>query len=76
LSSTPERHKAAASAQRSSPVDVMVQGNSLVLNISKTKELIVDFRNHRGPHSPIILDRTPGKSSAASVSWDYRSLKT
>lgn len=25
---------------------------------SKTKELIVDFRNHRGTHFPIIVDRT------------------
>jgi len=31
--------------------------NSLVLNVSKTKELIVDFRNHRGPHS-VSLDGT------------------
>jgi len=33
--------------------------NILVLNVSKTKELIVDFRNNRGPHSPISLDGTP-----------------
>jgi len=31
--------------------------NSLALNVSKTKELIVDFRNPIRTHSP--LERTP-----------------
>jgi len=33
--------------------------NGLVLNVSKNKELIVDFRNHPRTHSPISIDRTP-----------------
>jgi len=33
--------------------------NSLVLDVSKTNSLIVDFRNNRGPHSTISLDGTP-----------------
>ena len=33
------------------------QENNLSLNVSKTKELIVDFRKQRGEHCPITIDR-------------------
>jgi hypothetical protein len=34
----------------------VVQDNHLSLNISKTKELIVDYRKRRAEHSPIHID--------------------
>ena len=36
---------------------VWCQDNSLFLNISKTKELIVDYRRKRGEHSTIHINR-------------------
>ncbi len=33
--------------------------NNLSLNISKTKELVVDFRRRTSVHPPITIDRTP-----------------
>jgi len=97
-SSTPERHKAAASVHCSA-----LNGGNHIIKFPddttfglphgdevaqlrrwckdnshaqrKTKELIVDFKGHRGTHSPISLDRTPVEI-VTSVSWGYRSLTT
>ena len=33
------------------------QDNNLSLNISKTKELIVDYKKWRAEHAPIHIDR-------------------
>jgi hypothetical protein len=33
------------------------QENNLSLKVSKTKELIVDYRKHRTEHAPIHIDR-------------------
>jgi hypothetical protein len=35
---------------------VWCQDNNLSLNISKTKELIVNYRNWRAEHTPIHID--------------------
>ena len=35
---------------------VWCQDNNLSLNVSKTKELIVDYRKWRGEHAPIHID--------------------
>ena len=32
------------------------QNNNLSLNVSKTKELIVDYRKRRAEHAPIHID--------------------
>jgi hypothetical protein len=39
---------------RRSEVRSVAQDNNLSLNISKTKELIVDYRRKRGEHMPLI----------------------
>ena len=36
---------------------VCCQDNNLSLNVSKTKELIVDYRKRRAEHAPIHIDR-------------------
>ena len=33
------------------------QNNSLSLNVTKTKEMIVDYRKRRTEHTPILIDR-------------------
>ena len=38
-------------------LSVWCQDNNLSLNVSKTKELIVDYRKRRAEHSPIHIDR-------------------
>ena len=35
---------------------VWCQGNNLSLNVSKAKELIVDYRKQRAEHAPIHID--------------------
>jgi hypothetical protein len=35
---------------------VWCQDNNLSLNVSKTKELIVDYRKRRAEHAPINID--------------------
>ena len=40
-----------------SDLAVWCQDNNLSLNVSKTKELIVDYRRMRGEHTPIHIDR-------------------
>jgi hypothetical protein len=35
---------------------VWCQDNNLSLNVSKTKQLIVDYRRKRGEHAPIHID--------------------
>jgi hypothetical protein len=37
------------------------QDNSLSLNISKTKELIMDYRKWRAEHAPIHIHRAVGE---------------
>ena len=37
---------------------VWCQENNLSLNVSKTKEMIVDFRKQQREHPPIHIDRT------------------
>ena len=36
---------------------VWCRSNNFTLNVSKTKELIVDYRKHRGEHVPIHINR-------------------
>ena len=33
------------------------QNNSLSLNVTKTKEMVVDYRKRRTEHTPILIDR-------------------
>ena len=33
------------------------QNNNLSLNVTKTKEMIVDYRKRRTEHTPILIDR-------------------
>ena len=33
------------------------QNNNLSLNVTKTKEMIVDYRKRRTEHAPILIDR-------------------
>jgi hypothetical protein len=33
------------------------QNNNLSLNVTKTKEMIVDYRKRRSEHAPIVIDR-------------------
>ena len=35
---------------------VWCQDNNLSLNVIKTKEMIVDYRNRRAEHAPILID--------------------
>ena len=35
---------------------VLCQDNNLSLNVSKTKELVVDYRNRRAEQAPINID--------------------
>jgi hypothetical protein len=36
---------------------VWCQDNNLYLNVSKTRELIVDYRKQRAEHAPVHFDR-------------------
>ena len=38
-------------------LEVWCQDNNLFLNVSKTKELIVDYSKWRAEHTPILIDR-------------------
>jgi hypothetical protein len=38
-------------------LSVCCQDNNLYLNVSKTRELIMDYRKRRGEHAPIPIDR-------------------
>ena len=42
------------------PLAVWCQDNNLSLNVSKTKELIVDYRKWRAEHAPIHIDGAAG----------------
>jgi len=50
------------------------KNNSLVLNVIKTKELIMDFRNYRGTHSPISLDGWQSSVASVSSSSEYQAF--
>ena len=55
---------------------VWCQDNNLSLNISMTKELIMDYRKQRGKHSLIHIDRAVVEQSRASSSSVSTSLRT
>ena len=48
--------------------------NNLLLNVTKTKEMVMDFRwSTRTPHLPITINGTPNGTSST---WEYTSART
>ena len=45
------------------------EDNSLLLNVAKTKELIVDYRRLQGEHAPIHIGGTAVESQKFQISW-------
>ena len=54
---------------------VWCQDGNLSLNVSKTKELTVDYRKQRAEHAPIHMDGAVVKGSRASSSSVSTSLR-
>jgi hypothetical protein len=50
---------------------VWCQDNTLSLNVSKTKELIVDYRKRRAEQAPVNIDGLKWSRSRVSSSWSW-----
>ncbi|KAF7642314.1 hypothetical protein LDENG_00260450, partial [Lucifuga dentata] len=69
-------HNETAYREEGENPDIMVSGQQPPSQCLKTKEMVLDFRRTKGAHTPVFINRTPWRGSAASGSLGSTSTRT